>query len=212
MNKTFTAFVLGAAILAASNASIAAETGTEVTVAPAVQAAAAPAGQVASMFDSSTWHDAAGDVPNGHIEAFNPADPESWMKFVDPKTHSKLHTTFTNPAGYAQFLNPGMYMQMMNPAVWMKWMNPNSYKVAMSGETMAYWMQPGAYMHVAKVDRFMQMTQPENYTKLMDTASKTMNNAAGQASGFNFFDPTAWAKTFSQSATPAAADSTQDQG
>ena len=136
----------------------------------------------------------------GHIEAFNPADPESWMKFVDPKTHTKLHHTFMNPAGYGQFMNPGLYVQMMNPGIWMKWMNPASYQVAWQPETMAYWMQPGAYMHVMDPTSYMPWMNVSNYTKMMEQAVAPVPSATGGTS-FNFFDPNAWAKAFTSGYT-----------
>lgn len=192
MKRILATLAMGAALLTGA-AAYAAEEGTSNDAVKLDQ----PTTAYANPMDASTWYDAAGDVPQGHVETFNPADPESWMKFVDPKTHTKMHATFTNPAGYGQFMNPGLYMQMMNPAVWMKWMNPESYKVAMQPETMAYWMQPGAYMHGMQPTHYMQMMNPESYTKLMDSAAKAAAPTAG-ANGFNFFNPMAWAEAFSK--------------
>lgn len=204
MKKALATIALASALLTGANSVVAQEATAETkSTAPAA---------MAFPFDTSTWVDGAGKVNPGHIEAFNPADPTSWMKFVNPKTHTKMHATFTNPAGYGQFMNPGLYMQMMNPQVWMKWMNPESYKVAMSSETMAYWMQPGAYMHVANPQHAMQMANPDNYSKLMDTASKAVTTAPTQFSGFNFFDPSAWANAFSQSANVGSSEKSEDKG
>lgn len=204
MKKIFTAIAISAAMLVGANGVIAQEAKTETGEAPAAKSV--------SPFDQSTWFDGAGHVKPGHIEAFNPADPESWMKIVNPKTHTKMHATFTNPAGYAQFTNPQLYMSMMNPNVWMKWMNPESYKIMMSGETMAYWMQPGAYVHGMQATHMMQMADPENYSKLMDSAAKAVKSSTAQAGDFSFFDPAAWAKAFSQATNGSIAGKTEDQG
>ena len=201
MKKTLAALTLSTLLLAGGNAIASDET---------AQQPAAPVAKMPNPFDATTWFDAAGKVPAGHVEDFNAADPESWMKFVDPKTHTKMHMTFTNPAGYASFMNPATYMQMMNPNVWMKWMNPESYKVMMAPETMTYWMQPGAYMHVAEPTHYMQMMNPDAYTKLMEGATKAMNTGTGQPGTFNFFDPAAWANAFTKSMNQTA--QTADNG
>ena len=55
--------------------------------------------------DVDTQAYGAGHVPVGHVERFNPVDPDSWMKFVNPKTHTKMHATFTNPGQTSVYFN-----------------------------------------------------------------------------------------------------------
>lgn len=127
---------------------------------------------ISNIIDPAKWHDGAGHVQEGITVAFNPADPASWMNFVNPKMHSKMHMAFTNPAQYGQFFTPKFYVDMMNPATWMKWMNPKSYAVLMDPNTYTYWMQPGAYTHAMEPTHYKQIINMDAYAKLGDEATK----------------------------------------
>ena len=123
-----------------------------------------------NVIDPAKWHDDAGHVEPGFTVAFNPADPKSWMNFVNPKMHSKMHMAFTNPAQYGQFFKPKFYVDMMNPGTWMAWMNPKSYAVLMDSNTYTYWMQPGAYKHGIELSHYKQIIDMDAYAKLGEDA------------------------------------------
>jgi len=127
--------------------------------------------RVANPIDPSTWYDGAGDHMVGKkMIAINPADPDFWLGFVKPDTHSHVHATFTNPATLGQFLKPETYANMMNPSVWVKWMKPTTYAPLVDAQTMAYWVQPGAYTHIMDIRMYSQMIDPANYGALFNEA------------------------------------------
>lgn len=212
MKKTLSAMALAAAVALGSSASIAAETEKANDSAGYKHNAAVETAMTkfANPFDAKTWYDAGAHAKPGHTVEVNPADPDFWMKFAGPKTHTGMHMAFTNPATYGQMMNPNFYMQMMNPATWMKWMNPASYKTVMDPATMAYWMQPGAYMHAMNPAGYMQAMNPEAYTKMMAGAKpETWMNlssytpakgAKGAETMPNFFNPMAWMNMFTNAA------------
>ena len=209
MKKTLSALALAASLALGANSAIAAEDTTAAGNAAKAETAMA---KYSNPFDMSTWFsgdafkDAGGHVKPGHTEKANVADPDFWMKWADPKSHTKMHMAFSNPATYGQMMNPSFYMAMMNPATWMKWMNPASYATVMNPATYAYWMQPGAYMHAMNPANYMQAMDPKAYTKMMSDAKveQWMNPAAytvGETSNStaavpNFFNPMAWMGMF----------------
>ena len=215
MKKTISALALAASLALGATAGHAADDAKEKNAAPAANAAAKEAPKLVNPFDSSTWYNHDKEAKTGQTVVINPADPEFWMKFMDPKKHVTMHNGLTNPATYGQMMSPSFYMQMMNPATWMKWMNPESYKVAMDPATMAYWMQPGAYTHMMDMSSVMQAANPENYTKLMadakidqwmNPASYKVASADGEVAMPSFFNPAAWMSMFTAAATPTASD------
>ena len=125
---------------------------------------------VANIFDSSTWKDGAGHIEPGQTMALNPAHPKTWMNIINPKTHSKIHASMTNPAQYGQFFTPKFYVDMMNPANWMAWMDPRSNKLFLDTSTYAYWLQPGAYQHLVALSHYKQLIDKDAYAKLGNEA------------------------------------------
>ena len=123
---------------------------------------------IKTIIDPGKWHDDSGNVESGIMVGFNPADPKSWLNFVDPKMHTKMHMSFTNPAQYGQFFRPKFHVDMMKPSVWMAWMNPKTYAVLVDPSTYTYWMQPGAYKHVLDLTHYSQIINMDAYGKLYD--------------------------------------------
>ena len=209
MNMKLPAIALVGALTVSLGSAMAAETPAAPTAPEAPEApAAAPfaledALGIVNLFDSSTWYDGAGEVETGTVEAINPASPAFWMSFIDPKTHTKRHVQFTNPAQYAVFMNPGFYTQFMNPSNWMAWFDVRNYAVLADGSTYTYWLQPGAYMHgmdpkylaqAMDIKNYMPFVNPVTYMQWMDPAAY---NIGGVAEGtVNFFNPMSWAETF----------------
>lgn len=125
--------------------------------------------RLANPFDSSTWYDASTcDMMNAKID-FNFADPSFWVSFINPETHSCNHMALTNPATYGQFFEVSTYTDMMDPAVWMKWVDLDTYKPVAKAQTIAYWMQPGAYMHAVKVEHYTQLADPKAHVAMLET-------------------------------------------
>jgi len=135
-------------------------------------ATAAVGASIEKLIDPAKWHDDAGHIEPGMTVSFNPAHPEAWTNFINPKMHSKMHMAFTNPAQYGQFFKPKFYVDMMNPATWMAWMNPKSYAVLLDTSTYTYWMQPGAYKHAIDLGHYKQLINIDAYAKL-GTEAKT---------------------------------------
>ena len=127
---------------------------------------AAAGESIQAIIDPAKWHDDSGHVAPGSTVAFNPASPESWLNFINPKMHTKMHMAFTNPAQYGQFFKPKFYVDMMNPATWMAWMNPKSYAILIDTNTYTYWMQPGAYKHATEIAHYKELINIDAYTKL----------------------------------------------
>ena len=181
--------------------------------------AASSLANAVNWFDSNTWHDAAGHVQPGYTTPFNPVDPASWMKWVDPTNHSKMHMAFTNPAQYVQFMQPQFYMQFANPMTYMKWFDPQSFALMMNPATWMYWMQPGAYVHVMNPANYLQMMNPQAYTGYFDmnTYMSWFNPAAYQAgfsatpSSANPFDWMNWMNLFNPAAMANTAPATAEQ-
>ncbi|MEM7426651.1 MAG: hypothetical protein AAF441_11175 [Pseudomonadota bacterium] len=208
MRTTLSVLALAASLALGANAAIAADD----TVSQKNKTAAPVTGQVefANPFDPSAWHDAGAHAKPGHKVKVNPADPEFWVRFAGPKTHTGMHMAFTNPVTYGQMMNPGFYMQMMKPATWVKWMNPASYATMMDPATMAHWMQPGAYMHAMNPAGYMQAMNPEAYAKMMAEAKPEtwMNpssytpdsSGSGADAATNVFNPMAWMSMFAPAA------------
>ncbi len=157
-------------------------------------------------FDTSSWHDAAGHVEPGKVEAFNPMKPNDWAKIIKPEMHSKMHMSATNPAHYGQYMAPGFFMQFADPAAWMTLANPASYneliQVASDPKTLQYWMQPGAYMHGFNPAAYTQMFNPASYMQMATVATESMTSDKGWGS-YNAFNPFHWMKQMSASMTAA---------
>ena len=121
---------------------------------------------ISNIFDSSTWKDGAGHLEPGQTIDINPVHPKTWMNIIDPKMHSKIHASMTNPAQYGQFFQPKFHVEMMNPANWMAWMDPRSYKIFLDSSVYAYWLQPGAYQHLVELSHYKQLIDKDAYAKL----------------------------------------------
>jgi len=217
MKTKFAALALGAATLLSAASAQATEeknivvAATEQTqISEAVPASPAAASSY-NLFDPSTWSDAAGEVKPGEMVDFDPADPKSWAMIVDPKTHSKVHMTLTNPAYYAKFMTPGYYMKYMDPKTWLSYMDISTYeplfKVASDPKTASYWMQPGAYMHTMNPAGYMQMADINAYTNMATKVAEGYG-VSDTDSVANLFNPFSWMKQFAD-ATSAMTQNTQ---
>jgi hypothetical protein len=177
--------VIASSLIAASAISLAAET-TE-TQTPAVQAPS---------------------VAQAPAVVMNPANPASFMGFINPATHQAYHYTAISPAQWGQFMQPQFYMQMADPAQMAQWMNPASYQVMMDPATYMYWMNPQVMMNematapvaaanVMNPASYMAMANPATFTAWMNPAAYSaapaqMTGPAGQ----NWFDMSAWTNMF----------------
>lgn len=216
MNFKHSALTISAALLLSFSPLQAAENAQEDAHAANTQAPAAEAeAKVPTLFDPSTWHDASGHVVPGEMIEFTPSNPKDWAKVIDPKTHTKVHMTVTNPEFYGKFMNPGHYMRFTKPETWMSYMDPATYmpifKTAMDPKTMTYWMQPGAYLHAVQPEAYMQMFNPEAYAKLASNVTKELEvTSTEEDSADNIFNPFVWMKKFSDAATKVASNATSD--
>lgn len=104
---------------------------------------------------------------------FNAANPNAWMKFVDPGSHMQLHQMFANPASYTQFMRPQFYMEFIKPENMMAWMNPASYQVMMDQQTVKFWMNPASYTHMMAPAMYQQTMNPANYMVYMNPNTYT---------------------------------------
>jgi len=161
---------------------------------------------LSTVIDTSGWYDAAGPVEPGHVETFNPIQPADWAKIPNPKTHSIVHMSATNPEHYAQYMTPEFAMQFADPAAWMNLANPASYsefvKVVSDPETMKYWSQPGAYMHGLNPNGYVQIFNPASYMKLATAATTNMVSDKGWGK-YNAFNPFNMMKQMTDSMTTA---------
>lgn len=134
--------------------------------------AGAPAA-VPNFFDPNYWINSFTGTPApGTTElSFNAAHPSAWMKWVDPKSHVKMHMDFMNPATYTQFVQPQFYMEFMKPENMAAWMDFNQYAVMWNPQTMAWWMNPGSYMHAADPGMYTAAMNPANYMVYMNPAT-----------------------------------------
>ncbi|UCH38833.1 MAG: hypothetical protein JSU67_11755 [Gammaproteobacteria bacterium] len=128
---------------------------------------------VPNFFDPNYWINSftGTPAPVSTELTFNAAHPASWMKWVDPKTHTSMHMHFMNPASYAQFMQPQFYMEFMKPENMAAWMDFNQYAVMMDPQTMSYWMNPGSYMHMADPNMYTAAMNPANYMVYMNPAT-----------------------------------------
>ena len=149
------------------------------TASQANQAEAQPEAQtgnnaaVPNFFDPNYWMNSftGTPAPVSTELTFNAAHPSSWMKFIDPKTHTGVHMQFMNPASYAQFMQPQFYMEFMKPENMAAWMDFNQYQVMMDPQTMYYWMNPGSYMHMIDPNMYTAAMNPANYMVYMNPAT-----------------------------------------
>jgi hypothetical protein len=119
-------------------------------------------------FDSSTWWEGSTSMEPVKV---NFIDPDFWMGFIRPDTHSRLHMTFTDPETYAAFFKAETYTVVMDLSVWAKWIDPNTYAALIDPQTYAYWMQPGAFMHVASAQNYAQLLDADKYATVFTAAS-----------------------------------------
>ena len=159
--------LISVALLIASTISFAAETESAETNAHSHAQTTLP-----NFFDPSAWFSGFGATPAQAPTkvTFNAAHPSSWMQFVDPKTHNKMHMKFANPATYAQFMQPQFWMEFMKPQNMMAWMDMSQYAVMMNPQTMAYWMNPTSYQHAFDPNMYAATMNPANYMVYMNPA------------------------------------------
>ncbi len=176
-----------------------------------------PHSPVQNWYDPSAWM-AAGMSPMN----LNLAHPEGWAAFVNPYSHTGVHTALMNPATYAQFMQPHFWMQFASPNNWFAWMNPASYSTFLNPATYMGWLNPAAYVHMMNPAMYMQPANPANYMPFLNPATymSWLNPAAyaipGTTSGntgFNPFDPGGWGQYGQPQAENAQgrADATQAQ-
>lgn len=131
-----------------------------------------PAYNSFNPFDFSAWMTGYGQAPAAGGEMlFNPARPQQWMQFANPRTHEQMHMMFNNPAFYAQFMRPEVYMEFMKPENMAAWINFQSYQVMMDPNTMTYWMNPAAYMHNMNPAMYQAALNPASYMVYMNPAT-----------------------------------------
>ncbi len=170
LTKTIPA-LLGALAISVTTAFAADEPAESLTVTPTKPTATTENTLIVNPFDLGQWYDGAGDMSGamaGKPEHVNMAHPAFWFSFIDPKTHTKRHMQFMNPAMYAQFMKPRVYIEFINPANWLAWFDPKNYALFIEAETYTYWMQPGAYMHAMSPHGYMQAFELSNYAELLD--------------------------------------------
>lgn len=125
----------------------------------------------ANPFDSSTWWDGSeGSHEEMERVAINPMNPEFWIGFIRPDTHTRMHVTFTDPATLSQFFDLDTYKAMVDPDTLAKWIELETYAPLADPQTYAYWTQPGAYMHVVEATHYAQMIDPSAYTDVFTAA------------------------------------------
>ncbi len=202
MKMKFAAIALGAATLFGAATAQAAEEQNIVVAAATQTGETATTSQSATpynLFDPSTWSDAAGHVKPGEMVDFDPASPKSWAMVMDPKTHSKVHMTLTNPQYYAKFMTPAYYMKYMEPKTWLAYLDMSTYehlfKVVSDPQTASYWLQPGAYMHTMNPAGYMQMMDPNAYAKMASNVAEGYG-ADSTNSVANMLNPFSWMKQF----------------
>ena len=167
MFKTRLITFLAAVLLSLGVASQANQAETQ----PEAQAEAPAA--VPNFFDPNYWINSFTGTPAPVATelTFNAAHPSAWMKWVDPKSHAKMHMDFMNPATYAQFVQPQFYMEFMKPENMAAWMDFNQYAVMWDPQTMAWWMNPGSYMHAVDPGMYTAAMNPANYMVYMNPAT-----------------------------------------
>ncbi len=209
MKIKFATITTGIAVLLATTP-IAQAQNTVVAAATPVQNETAAAKQpddaattIFNMFGSLMRIDGADDVKPGEMIEFDPADPRSWAKFIDPKTHDSVHMTVTNPQFYAKFMTPAYYMKFMEPRTWLSYVDVSTYeplmKVATDPKTATHWMQPATYMHEMNPKPYLQMANPDAYTKLASTIAEGYSTDTTK-SAVNMFNPFSWMKQFADAA------------
>jgi hypothetical protein len=140
------------------------------------------------------WHDPAAWIAAGKSPMMlNLAQPSGWAAFIDPRSHTGVHTALMNPATYAQFMQPNFWMQFMYPQNWMAWMNPASYTTFFDPATYLGWMNPAAYVHFMHPAMYLQPMNPMNYMPFLNPATYlswmnpsayVMPGAEGASTGF----------------------------
>ncbi len=187
---------------------------------PAAWFATAPAGApVQNWADPTAW------MAAGHATMpLNLAHPAGWAAFINPYTHTGVHTALMNPATYAQFMQPQYWMQFMDANNWLAWFNPASYTTFMNPATYMGWMNPAAYAHVMHPAMYMQPMNPANYMPFfnpmtylswMNPGAYTIPGGSAGAAVPNWFDPQAWGQYAppqppqSEAQPPAGGEKTQ---
>ena len=166
MLRTKLIALLATALLTLSAASQANQAEAE---AAAVETPAA----VPNFFDPNYWLNSftGTPAPVSTELTFNAAHPSSWIKWVDPKSHTQMHMQFMNPATYAQFMQPQFYMEFMKPENMAAWMDFNQYAVMWDPNTMAWWMNPASYMHMIDPSMYTAAMNPANYMVYLNPAT-----------------------------------------
>ena len=128
---------------------------------------------VPNFFDPNYWLNSFTGTPAPMPTAltFNAAHPADWMKWIDPKSHTKMHMAFMNPAMYAQFMQPQFYMEFAKPENMAAWMDFNQYQPMMDPQTTYHWMNPGSYMHMIDPNMYTAAMNPANYMVYMNPAT-----------------------------------------
>ena len=125
--------------------------------------------EFANPFNPDSWYDASENHSHDiELAEINPMDPDFWMSFIVPETHTLNHHRFTNPATYGEFMKPEFYMSMIDGEAWMKWLELDTYAPLVDLQTYAYWMQPGAALHIFDMSHYTQMAELDNYVSAFD--------------------------------------------
>ena len=206
------ALALGVAVLFGATAASA----QDATVTAAATASKDAGTSILSgIFDTTHWKDAAGALEAGKIVSFDPAKPADWAKIVDPKTHSGLHMSATNPEHYAQYMTPKFALQFMDPMTWTAFMDKEAYTklvdVLSDGKTGEYWAQPGAFTHSLNPAAYVQMMNPTSYVKLAGAVAEGMISDKGWGK-YAAFNPFNWMKKAVTAVNEATGTTTKTAG
>ncbi len=173
MIKTRLSAFLAAALLSLGIAAQANQAEVKPETRPEAGAATVAPEALPNFFDPNYWVNTltGTPVPGSEKLKFNAAHPADWMKWVDPKEHKNMHMTFMNPATYTQFMQPKFYMEFTKPQNLAAWMDFNQYAVMWDPQTMGWWMNPAAYMHVIDPTMYTAAMDPANYMVYMNPAT-----------------------------------------
>lgn len=156
--------------------------------------------RIGNLVDPSTWWDASGKhfhEDTSEVEMF-PIDPEFWLSWINPKTHSKMFSAATNPATYKQFLDPANYAKLRDVTIWAKWFNPDTYAVLADPETYTYWLQPGAYTHMLDTKNYAQLVNVDAYGKLFTQGTQFFGYPITPPKGWDILNADAWSDAASK--------------
>ena len=125
--------------------------------------------RIGNPFDAASWWDGSTAEADATL-AINFTDPDFWIGFADPSSHTFIHTAMSDPATWAQMMKPETYINMMNVETWAKWLDTDTYDVLLDPQTFAYWAQPGAYGHLLDVEFYTERFNPLAYGEMADAA------------------------------------------